>query len=390
MAAVSTAAPDAPAAPGQAPAAGAHSHRIDSVRAIAALGVCVGHVFAFALAFEGLTDTYKDRVLLGGGVGVYLFFTLSGYLLFLPFAQAAFAGGGRVSLRHYAQNRILRIVPLFYVVIGVLLLVRPRDAELGEWWRWALFIQNYSPETATKLDAPAWSLGVEVQFYLLLPLLAGAVVLLSRGRAWIAAGLLGTLGFVSWVWRENRVLDGTGTDPLSPLSSAYALPTTFYMFAAGMLLALWKLRADARGLRLPGPLGHSTTWLAAAALGFLVLCVDYDHQEPGIALVSVLLIGACVLPLRAGRAMRVLEWKPLALVGVASYSLYLLHVPILETITGTYSLVLEEERDVRIVGEPQDFKALLLVAIPVSIAAAALSYRLVEKPFLGLRRRWAR
>lgn len=384
------AAPDADAPVGSAPVAGVHSARIDSVRAIAALGVMVGHVFAFSLAFEGMYDGYEDRVLVGGGLGVCLFFTLSGYLLFLPFAKAAFHGGGRISLATYARNRALRIIPLFYLVIAFLLVVRPRDAELSEWWRWALFIHNYSPETATKLDPAAWSLAVEMQFYLLLPVIAFATAWLSRGRVLLGAGLLVVLGLASYGVRRTWVLSGQGVEPLSPLIGAYALPSLFYMFAAGMLLALVKLHADRRGPRLPGPLGSSTAWLLAAAVGYLLLCVDFTRQEPGIAVVSTLLIGACVLPLRAGIGTRMLEWRPLVLVGVASYSLYLLHLPILETITGVHGEVLEEQRTTRIVGEPTDFKLLLAVTLPLALAAAAASYRGIEKPFLGLRRRWAR
>lgn len=384
------AAPDADAPVGSAPAAGAHSERIDSVRAIAALAVVVGHVFAFSLAFEGIYDGYANRLLIGGGLGVCLFFTLSGYLLFLPFAKHAFHGGGRISLATYARNRVLRIVPLFYLVMGFLLLVRPRGADLGDWWRWALFVHNWSPDTATRLDSAAWSLGVEMQFYLALPVLAVAVAWASRGRVLVGAGLVALLGLASYWVRRHWVLSGVGVEPLSPLKGAFSLPSLFYMFAAGMLLALVKLHADRRGLRLPGPLGHSSAWLAAAFVGYLLLCVDFTRQEPGIAVVSVLLIGACVLPLRAGRAIRVLEWKPLVLVGVASYSLYLLHLPILETITGVHGEVDERRRDVTTVGEPTDFKLLLLITVPVALAAAALSYRVVEKPFLGLRRRWAR
>jgi len=378
----------APAAPLEQ-ASELRSVRIESVRAIAALGVLLGHAFAFAVAFEGLTvGSYKDRLLLGGGMGVYLFFTLSGYLLFLPFAKRAFHGG-TVDLRRYARNRLLRIVPLFYAVMAVLLLLRPRDAELGDWWRWALFIQNYDIDTITKLNSPAWSLDVEMQFYVLLPLLGWLLLRVCRGSAVRGAMLITALGLASWALRDARVLNATDAEPQSPLVGAYSLPSTFYMFAAGMLLALLKLRADRRGLRLPGPLGSSTAWLAAALAGFFALCIDQGHQEPGIALASVLLIGACVLPLRPGRALRLLEWRPLALVGIASYSLYLLHVPILETITGTYSIVLEDQRRTQIVGEPWDLKALLALAVPASLAAAALSYRFVEAPFLRLRERWA-
>lgn len=99
-------------------------------------------------------------------------------------------------------------------------------------------------------------------------------------------------------------------------------------------------------------------------------------------------VGACVLPLLPGRALRVLEWKPLALVGVASYSLYLLHVPLIETLTGVHTLVLEQERGIRVVAEPTDYMTLLLIAVPLSLGLAALSYRVIERPFVRLRRRW--
>jgi peptidoglycan/LPS O-acetylase OafA/YrhL len=64
---------------------------------------------------------------------------------------------------------------------------------------------------------------------------------------------------------------------------------------------------------------------------------------------------------------RALDWRPLALVGVASYSLYLWHLPIVEALT----------------------PGAVLVSVPLSLLAALVSYRLVEAPFLRLRRRWS-
>jgi peptidoglycan/LPS O-acetylase OafA/YrhL len=90
------------------------SARIESLRAVAALAVYVGHVFGQANAYDPARtqDTFLDRALLGGGFGVYLFFALSGYLLFLPFARRDYAGGRAVDYRRYAQNRAVRILPL--------------------------------------------------------------------------------------------------------------------------------------------------------------------------------------------------------------------------------------------------------------------------------------
>jgi peptidoglycan/LPS O-acetylase OafA/YrhL len=85
-------------------------------------------------------------------------------------------------------------------------------------------------------------------------------------------------------------------------------------------------------------------------------------------------VGACVLPVRRSRALRALEWRPLALLGVASYSLYVWHEPIVHGL-----------RDATGWG----YAPLLGLSLAVCVPIALLSYRLIEAPFLALRRRWA-
>ena len=107
--------------------------------------------------------------------------------------------------------------------------------------------------------------------------------------------------------------------------------------------------------------------LGAAAL-WLVVFRDY-RWAPLAVPPCFLMVGAAVLPLRPGPLVHALEWRPLALAGVASYSLYLWHVPILDALGGPY---LKQ----------------VLVGTPVCLAVAFVSYRLVEAPFLRLRKRW--
>ena len=87
------------------------------------------------------------------------------------------------------------------------------------------------------------------------------------------------------------------------------------------------------------------------------------------------MVGACVLPLRGSRFLRALEWKWLAAIGVASYSLYLWHIPV---ITAIYPDVVE----------PSSFIVFLPIALGACLAVAFASYYVIESPFLRLRRRW--
>ena len=88
--------------------------RVESLRALAALGVLGSHAWGEHHSFTPAAyDGHLDRLVFGGGYGVYVFFALSGYLLFRPLARAAFGDGERVDLGDYGRNRVLRIVPLY-------------------------------------------------------------------------------------------------------------------------------------------------------------------------------------------------------------------------------------------------------------------------------------
>ena len=352
------------------------SSRVESLRALAALAVLAGH--ALLIANAGLPpDTTKNRLIIGGGLGVFLFFTLTGYLLYLPFAR------GGVDVGRYARNRALRILPLYWAVVAILYAVQPNGADLGDWWRYALFLENYSTDTLARLDSPMWTLVVEVQFYVLLPLLALGIGAVARGSLGRAALVVGALGAASFALRLDNVLLREGTD-YTGIAGKFSLPTLFFFFTSGMLLALLRLHLERGGRRLPG---STTVWLlAAAALWILVAVEDYEW-EPLIYLAGFLTVGACVLPLRQTALVRALEWRPLAALGVASYSLYLWHVPVLLAVSGQ-EVVFADSGANRFAGAPDDFKTVLVVGGLASIAVAAASYLVIERPFLRLRRRW--
>ena len=350
------------------------SSRVESLRAIAALAVLVGHIYLFAHVTSPFPPGYWSQAVLGGGFGVFLFFVLSGYLLFWPFAKQGFGGGAAVDLGRYALNRVLRIVPLY--VISVVLVLAIQGAPLSDWLLFLTFSENFVPEMAgaNPYNGVLWSVVIEAQFYVLLPLLALGLRFVSGGRRWIAAAVLVALAVASCVVRIHATAPVGGLDhPLPTLE--YSLPATFLFFVPGMLLALLRLELSERAVRLPALLARGDLWLLLAAGLWAVQFARYDWFLLAAA-ASFLMVGAAVLPgIRSGPLLRALEWRPLALVGVASYSLYIWHVPILAAITES-------------LGPFSGFPVALAVALPLCVAAAFASYAAIERPFLALRRRW--
>jgi peptidoglycan/LPS O-acetylase OafA/YrhL len=344
------------------------SARLESLRALAALAVLEGHVYGDGVKYgRSAYDSWWHRTLLGGGFGVYLFFALSGYLLFLPFARRSFGGGRTINLGTYVRNRAVRILPLYYVVAVTYLIVFHSGLRL--WVGFLTFTENFSVSTVGRVDGPMWSLVVEVMFYALLPLLALGLARLAQGSLAKAAGALIVLGAVAGAYRWVAYLHPSHPGPLVQ----YNLPATFFFFVPGMLLALARVATERRGLAgARGPLGWSSAWLAASVACWSLVFWRYNWDLLA-GLASFLLVGACVLPLRRSAAVSALDWRPLAILGTASYSLYLWHLPIVDALAP------------RPLG---GYLGHLAVAVAVCVLVALVSYQLVESPFLRLRHGW--
>lgn len=371
------------------------SARVESLRALAALAVFVGHAFELSFGNQpglfSLDSSTKDQLLIGGGLGVFLFFTLSGYLLFLPFLRAQLGTRKRVELKDYARNRVLRILPLYVVVITVLSVVRPFEGQGSDWWRFMLFVQNYSGESITLPNSAVWSLQVEMHYYLVLPLIAFALALVARHSLALTAGVLVLAGGASYKLRAHGI---ETHDSLGVLYGLYSLPGLMYLFISGMLLAVvkvWTERARPAWMSQP-VVGWSAVWFGAG-LGLYALMATHDiktaqlFQARLLPVAGFLVVGSAVLPLVSGLQNRALEWRPLAAVGVASYSLYLWHVPIIQVFTGTHVRVVNGQ--LAYFGDGMSFKLTLLLAIVIVAPVTAASYLGIERPFLRLRKRWA-
>jgi peptidoglycan/LPS O-acetylase OafA/YrhL len=346
---------------------------IEALRALAALAVLVCHVFVLTRGLYGPSYVHRAIVVGGGTLGVYLFFVLTGFLLYRPFARAAFADGPAIDVKGYAINRALRILPLYYAVLLVVVLVdgHPFDQAL----RFALFAQNFSTaDVAQTVDPPMWSLVVEVQFYIVLPLIALGIAAASRGNPLRAGAILLITGVASgWA---------SAVDPTTHGVWFHSFPACWQLFAAGMLLALVhaRLDADPSPRELPA-FARGDLLVAAGIVIWLLISLDERYGLLPLSTVTCMaIVGAVVLPLRPGVFARLLGWRPLALLGVASYSLYLWHYPLL------WWIGVDKPAFDGVGG----FAKGLAIGVPACIAVAIVSYRLLEAPPLRWRRPWFR
>ncbi len=331
---------------------------VDGLRAVAVVAVVLCH------ARLGLP---------GGYVGVDVFFVISGYLITGLILKELTAG--TFSVAEFWTRRVRRIVPALVVVTAAALvagwftLTPDAYASLGKsaaaqslmvsnvhFWRDTGY---FAPTAEEKPLLHTWSLAVEEQFYLFVPLL---LLLTAHGRrprrvVWVL-GVFAAASFLLGAYGAFR----------HPSATFYLLPTRAWELLAGALLACRPLPRSDR----PGVVREAAA-LAAVAL-IVTPCVAYDSDTvfPGIAAVppvlgSVLLIWAGSGTGRRPAANRLLAWPPVVFVGLISYSLYLWHWPL---------LVFARELTVG----PVPLRDRLAV-VAASVAVAVLSWRYVELPF---------
>ncbi len=371
----------------------------DGLRAIAAVTVVVVHV-AFV---SGLTPRNRTGVGMYTArleIGVSVFFLISGFLLYRPFVVAHLAAGPRPRTGAFWMRRLLRIVPAYWLVLFVTTSVFHSGPGIGPggWRAYAshyLFLQIYFPSQDLKGISAAWSLCVEMSFYLFIPLYAA---LISRRRhrrtdrqtLRLELGALVVLAAVSYGWRLFVLQFQSHHSPYFRLATIW-LPAFLDLFALGMGLAVVSAWMHHRDRETPWLSSWWFPWLSWACaltcfwgvsnIGSPVIPVyfqsDLDLARQGLysMFAFFLLLPAVFGPQGRGAIRRFLQWWPMASLGVISYGIYLWHE------TWIYQILdVGHYRDFTL-----EFWAFFLSVLGLSIVSAGLSYFIVEKPALRLK-----
>lgn len=293
---------------------------LDGLRAIAIAAVLWHH-------WPGRFEMAEAKLSHYGFLGVDLFFVISGYLITTLLLREE-ARDGAFSLSGFYWRRVLRILPVYYLlvtVVGVYYIVGRGETQYLEIWPYYyLFLSNFLTDHIHMLY-PTWSLAVEEQFYLIWPLL-----LLLVPRRWVMPLLivLVAANVVGMLWQM-------AAEPVQTGVLHWVLPNATYapiLMGAGMAVILQAPRGFGALWRVLG-----ARWVAPLALvlvlGLIVVLPQDLRGWPNLALHVAMcaLVGSCVIREDNGLAI-LLERRPLVRLGAVSYGVYLFHLPVLHPV----------------------------------------------------------
>jgi peptidoglycan/LPS O-acetylase OafA/YrhL len=350
-------------------------------------------------------------------LGVTLFFTLSAFLLYRPIVASIVDRVPRPTVGPYLLNRGLRILPAYWVVLAVtavvlpaaMLRTGPNTLEVGRMahdpdllLRNAALAQNYLPDSLLTGITPAWSLAVEVVFYLALPLLGllaaacAARRTHARGRLLAAlapaavlliVGLSGKAVAARWIVSTGSPSAGWDGDWHSVVVRSFWGQADLFTF--GIVLAVVYVGLERSLISLP----RRWRWAASAgvvgAAGAVAVFADRGLWTAGRnpyeltgALGCALLLALVVLPpgesgQRRRPLVRFLTTRAAVVAGLCSYSVFLWHEPLVRFLR-TQGWTFPDRRGWVL--------NLVLVAALTAVAAAA-TYKWVEQPALRRKRR---
>jgi peptidoglycan/LPS O-acetylase OafA/YrhL len=333
-----------------------------------------------------LVLAFHLQLLPGGSLGVDVFFVLSGFLITNLLAEE-WQRRGSINLKHFYLRRVLRLLPAFVVLLlafAIHTLVRRPSEEWGARWHElaaaACYVANWNQfhGASWTILGHTWSLSLEEQFYLLWPMLLFVMLrYLPRRQILIivAAGILAAATLRFGMHHQHRLFGTAKTDIMRLYTGLDTRADSLLAGCLASLLATWNLLPQSRrfvtGIKV-------SSLIAVILVGFCLFFRDLGHSQYYDGLFTLVAIAVAVIIVRllmvpTGLGGKILEFGPLVGAGKISYGLYLFHIPFVDWFGSSG------------VGW-RNPGTTALVAI-LTLAAALLSFYLIERPFLRLKDR---
>lgn len=369
-----------------------HFPELNSIRGFAALWVMLFHAWALygqpqlAMGVGDWKVSSADFFAVGWA-GVDVFFTLSAFLLTFPFAAWQLENASKPNLGVYFTRRILRIFPAYYAQLLILLLLaiffgvgrtlnfHDLIAHLGLW----LFMGKHP---VMPLNGVWWTLPTEFGFYLMLPVLA----YLLRPKWWIILVLASIAA--TWTYRMAAYQWVADLPIPNRANTIELLPGHLDQFVIGMVAA-YAFVATRLRMRILSEIKINLLF-ATGTMGLIAMCLwiipeaktlvywngsallIFWHTAASVAIALILL----ALCWQTSLTKRLFGNCVFYYLGEISFGIYLWHFPILHWTLPLFEKI--QNTDLR-------FIAALGIALPCTILAAHLSYRLIERPCLGFK-----
>lgn len=357
----------------------AHFDLVDILRAFAALTVVIYHTIVMC-GWQDFPTTYPLAWFRYGWMGVDIFFVISGFVITWSALNMQEKSNGKSIFFSFMKKRLRRIVPLHYLTMALFVLLFPAIVQPGFFYdllAHVFFVHNWFPAYHGTINGSNWSLGAEMQFYVLLALIIGFLNFRT-----LKIFIFGALA-ITFFWRLYTVISlPVGSDNFAMLRfiRATELPGMLDLFAAGITLAFFARTSTFA--RLAGStMGKVAVFLAFCAVMSVALWLFERRMEIWnfdkmviffrtiLALAFVLLLLFLCL-IKPGPRLK-LVLSPLLYLGTISYGIYLFHLPVVLKV-----------KDLDLT---PGWKLTLILIITISLAA--LSWHVYEKRFLSKYRR---
>ena len=349
---------------------GYYQPEIDGLRfvAIFLVGFCMhlGNMIRdWTLNIPYNSNNIIHRAIMEGGYGVSIFFIISGFILSVPFAHQKLLQQKPVNLKEYYLRRISRIEPPYFISLLIFLIIRVWILHYDSLFQLlpnfiasAFYIHNIVYGSASTINGVAWSLEVEIQFYVLAPLLTNIYYIKNKlGRRILFFVLILVGAYISYVF-DN---------------SASILTKGCYFFC-GMLAADWYV------LREQEWNGKVIAFLTTLSFIFFQFVPSY-YQNVFFCLIKILaILFIFYICLTNDYLKKILSVKIVTVIGGMCYSIYLTHM-------GVYGLMRHGFFQVRFTGIAfLDALFHYFIAGITALTVGCIFFLLIEKP--TMKRRW--